>query len=155
MEEPPRTSKEGLFCISNVMDILFYGFTIGIICLCNFIVVLYGYGNGNLGDDCNRAFTSDCSLVFRARGALFATLTVLCLLHGITCRDLVYSTWSWNAFMRGRHNFYLYGSFVFGFILLIVVLYVPVLNHEVFKHDGISWEWGKIGFFLFLLFIYA
>ncbi|CAO3617317.1 unnamed protein product [Cunninghamella blakesleeana] len=142
MEEPPRTSKEGLFCVSNVMDILFYGVTVGIISLCNFIVVMYGEGNPNFGDDCNRGYSTECDMVFRARGALFATLTVLCLLHGITCRDLVHSTWSWRAFVYGRHNFYLYASFIFGFILLVVVLYVPVLNHGVFKHGGITWEWG-------------
>ncbi|KAI9303183.1 potassium/sodium efflux P-type ATPase [Cunninghamella echinulata] len=142
MEEPPRTSKQSLFCISNLMDILFYGFSIGIICLCNFIVVIFGYGNGNLGVECNRDYSTECALVFRARGALFATLTVLCLLHGITCRDLVHSTWSYNALVRGRQNYYLYASFLFGMVLLFIVLYVPVLNREVFKHDGISWEWG-------------
>ncbi|CAO3590612.1 unnamed protein product [Absidia cylindrospora] len=143
MTTPPRTSKQSLFCIANLMDILFYGFMIGLICLCNFIVVIWGMGNGyaSLGDDCNKHYSEECATVFQARGALFATLTVLNLLHGFTCRDLIHSTWSLKA-MRASQNWYLYASFVFGFVLLIVVLYVPVLNTDVFKHSGITWEWG-------------
>lgn len=143
MATPPRTSKQSLFCWSNLADILYYGFMIGLICFCNFVVVIWGYGNGNasLGVDCNKEWSEDCALVFQARGALFATLTVLNLLHGFTCRDLIHSTWSLKS-MRQTQNWYLYASFVFGFVLLIVVLYVPVLNRDVFKHEGITWEWG-------------
>ncbi|SAM09015.1 hypothetical protein [Absidia glauca] len=143
MTTPPRTSKQSLFCLSNMIDILYYGFMIGLICLCNFVVVIWGYGEGyaSLGDDCNKEWSEECALVFQARGALFATLTVLNLLHGFTCRDLIHSTWSFKA-MRRSQNWYLYASFVFGFILLIIVLYVPVLNRQVFKHEGITWEWG-------------
>lgn len=141
MLQPPRTEKQGLFSRSNLTDIIFYGFMIGVICLANFIIVLYGYGTGELGIDCNGHYNETCEEVYRARGALFATLTVIVLLHGFTCRDLRNSTWSLSA-LRGPQNKYLYWSTLFGFILLIIALYVPVLNTEVFRHSPISWEWG-------------
>ncbi|KAI8335704.1 potassium/sodium efflux P-type ATPase [Chlamydoabsidia padenii] len=143
MTTPPRTSKQSLFCWSNLADILYYGIMVGLICLCNYLVVIWGYGNGyaSLGVDCNKEWREDCTLVFQARGALFATLTVINLLHGFTCRDLLHSTWSISA-MRRSQNWYLYASFILGVILLVVVLYVPVLNRDVFKHEGITWEWG-------------
>jgi hypothetical protein len=31
-----------------------------------------------------------------------------------------------------------------GFITIFPVLYIPVINHVVFKHTGISWEWGIV-----------
>jgi potassium/sodium efflux P-type ATPase len=139
MLQPPRTEKDGLFSRSNLIDIIFYGFSIGVICLANFIIVLYGYGTGNLGVDCNGHYNDTCDEVYRARGALFATLTVIVLLHGFTCRDLCNSTWSLKA-LRGPKNKYLFWSTLFGFILLIVALYVPVLNTEVFRHKPITWE---------------
>lgn len=143
MKVAPRRRKEGLFAWSNVIDILFYGFMIGIICFCNFVIVIYGYGDGDLGERCNEGLFPGCELVFRARGTLFAVLTVLVLLHGFTCRNLIHSTWSWKAF-SGNHNKYLYWSFAIGFVLLIVTLYVPVLNTVVFKHSPIDWEWGMV-----------
>lgn len=141
MLQPPRSEKDGLFSKSNIIDILFYGISIGIICLMNFIVVIYGYGTGNLGSECNKGYNDTCEEVFRARGALFATLTIIVLLHGFTCRDLRNPTWSLAA-LRGPQNKYLFYSTGFGIILLIVALYVPVLNTKVFKHSPITWEWG-------------
>ncbi|KAI9276080.1 potassium/sodium efflux P-type ATPase [Sporodiniella umbellata] len=141
MLQPPRSSKDGLFSYSNMADIIFYGFSIGVICLLNFIVVLYGWGTGNLGVNCNKHYSESCEEVFRARGALFATLTVILLLHGFTCRDLRNSTWNWKA-LTGPQNKYLFYSTALGVALCIIVLYVPVLNTEVFKHRPITWEWG-------------
>ncbi|KAI8993380.1 potassium/sodium efflux P-type ATPase [Pilobolus umbonatus] len=141
MLEPPRSEKDGLFRLSNIIDILFYGFMIGAICLSNFVIVLFVYGTGNLGDSCNGRYNETCDEVFRARGALFATLTIIVLVHGFTCRDLRESTWSLKA-LRGPKNVYLFWSTLFGFVLLIITLYVPVLNRDVFRHLPIDWEWG-------------
>ena len=33
---------------------------------------------------------------------------------------------------------------MFGFVTLFPTLYIPILNHQVFKHTGISWEWGIV-----------
>ncbi|CAO3671887.1 unnamed protein product [Umbelopsis ramanniana] len=141
MKVPPRRRSDGLFAWSNVIDILFYGVMIGVICLLNFIVVVYGYGDGNLGQLCNEGLNPGCEQVFRARGALFAALTILILLHAFTCRDLIHSTWNWK-YLKRNHNKYLYYSFGIGFVLLLITLYVPVLNTSVFKQSPIDWEWA-------------
>ncbi|KAI9470000.1 MAG: potassium/sodium efflux P-type ATPase [Benjaminiella poitrasii] len=154
MLQPPRSKKDGLFSRSNLIDIIFYGFSIGIICICNFIIVLYAWGTGDLGVDCNGEYNDTCEQVFRARGALFATLTVIVLLHGFTCRDLRNPTWTWKA-LRGPQNKYLYYSTLFGLVLLVIVLYVPGLNTKVFKHRPISWEWGMTVASIFLYILVA
>lgn len=144
MKVPPRSTAEGLFSYSNLADLLFYGVMMGIICLLNFIVVVYGYGGGELGEDCNRVYSEICDVVFRARGAVFTALTVMILLHGFTCRDLYNPMWTWSAWTKKKQNKYLLWSFAAGFGLMIICLYVPVLNTVVFKHKGITWEWGMV-----------
>lgn len=127
---PPRTEKQSLFCRRNIIDILFYGVMMGLICLVNYAVVIYGYGKGSLGIDCNKSFNQNefrdtCVDVFRARGALFVTMTVLLLLHGHTCRDLVHPTWTYKGLTQ-KQNYYMYYSWLFGFGVMFIVLYVPV-----------------------------
>ncbi|KAL0094819.1 hypothetical protein F4703DRAFT_1820824 [Phycomyces blakesleeanus] len=143
MLQPPRTSKQALFARNNVIDILFYGVMIGGICLLNFVVVVWGWGTGNLGEGCNHRYNDSCEEVFRARGALFATLTLIILLHGFTCRDLYQPTWTWNA-MKNMNNKYLIWSTICGICLMLICLYVPVLNTDVFKQHPITWEWGMV-----------
>ncbi|CAO3590449.1 unnamed protein product [Absidia cylindrospora] len=140
---PPRPTSEGLFSRSNVVDILYYGVMMGLICLANFAIVIFGWGDGNLGSNCNLNYDEECFLVYRARGALFATMTVLLLLHGYTCRDLKHPAWSWKA-LTTKQNYYLHASTAFGFAIMFVTLYVPVLNTQVFRHSGITWEWGMV-----------
>lgn len=31
-----------------------------------------------------------------------------------------------------------------GFATVFPILYIPVINRKVFKHEGISWEWGVV-----------
>ncbi|GAA5801391.1 hypothetical protein HPULCUR_006837 [Helicostylum pulchrum] len=143
MTVPPRTDKESLFCYRNIIDILYYGVMMGLICLCNYVVVIYGYGDGDLGVNCNKEFNDTCKLVYRARGALFVTMTVLLLLHAHTCRDLVNPTWTYRGLTQ-KQNYYMYYSWLFGFGIMFIVLYVPVVNTTVFKHSGIGWEWGMV-----------
>ncbi|KAF7729875.1 hypothetical protein EC973_003609 [Apophysomyces ossiformis] len=140
---PPRGPKEGLFCWNNLIDILYYGIMMGLICFVNFVLVVYGFGTGDLGEDCNKGWNDTCGEVFRGRGCLFATMTVLLLLHGFTCRDLYNPTWTWKAF-TGPQNKYLYYSVGLGFVLMFIVIYVPVLNTEIFKHAPITWEWAIV-----------
>lgn len=40
-----------------------------------FVIVIYGAGNGNLGVECNRHHSDVCGAVYRARSTAFATLT--------------------------------------------------------------------------------
>lgn len=50
-------------------------------------------------------------------------------------------------------NKFLFCGIMAGFILTFPILYIPVINDVVFKHTGISWEWGVVFVegFLFVL----
>ena len=41
-------------------------------------------------------------------------------------------------------NKFLFWSISAGFFTIFPVLYIPVINDVVFKHKGISWEWGIV-----------
>merc|ERR1711877_88351 len=56
------------------MGMVVYGVWTAALCLAAFVLVLYGFGNGNLGENCNENLEG-CETVFRARATCFATLT--------------------------------------------------------------------------------
>lgn len=41
-------------------------------------------------------------------------------------------------------NKFLFFGIMTGFVLAFPILYIPVINHSVFKHTSISWEWGIV-----------
>lgn len=41
-------------------------------------------------------------------------------------------------------NQFLFWGIMAGFVLAFPILYIPVINHQVFKHSSISWEWGIV-----------
>ncbi|KAK3376083.1 hypothetical protein B0T24DRAFT_699154 [Lasiosphaeria ovina] len=41
-------------------------------------------------------------------------------------------------------NQFLFWAVLGGFVTLFPTLYNPVINHAVFRHTGISWEWGIV-----------
>jgi Na+-exporting ATPase len=41
-------------------------------------------------------------------------------------------------------NRFLFWGIMAGFVLAFPILYIPVINHSVFKHTAISWEWGIV-----------
>lgn len=43
-----------------------------------------------------------------------------------------------------RRNKFLFWAIIFGFITIFPTLYIPVINHVVFKHEGITWEWAVV-----------
>ncbi|KAJ1902124.1 hypothetical protein LPJ71_005598 [Coemansia sp. S17] len=93
---------------------------------------------------CNKGYSEECDLVFRARGAVFATLTLGILLHAYNCRRIRGPMWNWNMLKRFHENKFLLGGFISGTILCLLCMYVPGLNTSVLKMKGISWEWGVV-----------
>ncbi len=43
-----------------------------------------------------------------------------------------------------RRNPLLFWSILAGFLTIFPTLYIPVINHQVFKHTGITWEWSIV-----------
>ncbi|KAJ2157094.1 hypothetical protein GGF46_004746 [Coemansia sp. RSA 552] len=144
MDEPPRSPSSGLFTWEVQGDIIFYGFSIGLLSIANFWLVMNGFGDGNMGEGCNREYSESCDLVFRARGTVFATLTLAILLHAYNCRRIRGPMWNWTMVKRFHENKFLLGGATAGAILCILCIYIPGLNTDGLKMKGISWEWGIV-----------
>ncbi|KAE8224939.1 hypothetical protein CF319_g2243 [Tilletia indica] len=159
MERPPRSLKTGVFTLEVVADLFFYGFLMAGLCLANFTLVVYAWGNGELGIDCNSGLddAATCETVFRARSATFAVMTFGSLLLAWEVLDLRRSlfrmhkttTWYRQFFVDVWSNKFLFWSIIGGFLSVWPIIYIPGLNDVVFLHRPISWEWGMV--FLSLL----
>ena len=51
------------------------GLWMAALCLSAFSIVMFGFGDGNLGTGCNSDYSEECDLVFRARSTTFVCLT--------------------------------------------------------------------------------
>ncbi|KAJ2660222.1 hypothetical protein IWW48_003054 [Coemansia sp. RSA 1200] len=144
MDEPPRDPTSGLFTWEVLCDIAFHGMAIALLSIADFWVIISGFGNGDMGEHCNSEYSSACDLVFRARGAVFATLTIAILLHAYNCRRIRGPMWSFRMLRRVHENRILFFGFLSGIVLCLLCIYVPGLNTKVLKMKGFGWEWGVV-----------
>ncbi|KAI9504479.1 Na+/K+ P-type ATPase [Coemansia spiralis] len=144
MDEPPRSPTSGLFSWEVLSDITFYGFSIGLLSIADFWVVINGFGDGNMAQHCNKDYVEECDLVFRARGAVFATLTLGILLHAYNSRRIRGPMWNIRMLKRVHENKVLFFGFLSGTVLCLLCMYVPGLNTKVLKMKGVGWEWGVV-----------
>ncbi|KAK3319865.1 hypothetical protein B0T19DRAFT_478905 [Cercophora scortea] len=154
MRRPPRNLKHGIFTTEFCVDAVVYGLWIALLCLASFVLVIYAFGGeGNLGENCNDAYSSACDTVFRARATTFACLTWFALFLAWELIDTRRSFFAmhpstkhpYTQWMRDVwRNQFLFWAVVGGFVTLFPTLYIPVINRVVFKHSGISWEWGIV-----------
>jgi magnesium-transporting ATPase (P-type) len=145
-----------------MVDMLFYGLWIAALCLAAFSIVMFGFGDGNLGTSCNESYNPTCDTVFRARATTFACLTWFSLFLAWQMLDMRRSFFmmqpgSKKYFTQWAHdvwrNKFLFFAIMFGFVTIFPVLYIPVINDTVFRHKGISWEWGIVFIATFLFFV--
>ncbi|KAG9228796.1 putative calcium-transporting ATPase 3 [Amylocarpus encephaloides] len=153
MVRPPRDLRVGVFTWELICDKMLYGTFAGVLCLVSFIVVVFGAGNGNLGEDCNEAFNETCNVVFRARATVFAVLSFLLLVTAWEVKHFSRSLFNLDPvrfpgrlsiFKALTYNRFLLWAVVAGFVITFPVIYIPVINTVVFKHQGIGWEWGVV-----------
>ncbi|KAF2195685.1 sodium P-type ATPase-like protein [Zopfia rhizophila CBS 207.26] len=153
MKRPPQSLKRGVFTLEVMVDMLAYGLWVAALCLASFTLVLYAWGNDDLGENCNDVYSKRCDTVFRARATCFACLTWFSLFLAWEMVDMRRSFFmmqpsSKKYFTQWFHdvwrNKFLFWSIMAGFITIFPVLYIPVINTKVFKHRGISWEWGIV-----------
>lgn len=153
MRRPPQSLKRGVFTLEVMVDMLAYGLWIAALCLGAFSLVLFGFGDGNLGLNCNDSYSRDCDTVFRARATCFACLTWFALFLAWELVDMrrsffrmqpgskkYFTQWIYDV----RRNKFLFWSIIFGFVTIFPTLYIPVINHVVFKHAAITWEWAIV-----------
>merc|ERR1719487_1119413 len=160
MKRPPQSLKAGIFTWQIMIDMLVYGIWTAALCLAAFALVLFAFGNGNLGENCNEALEG-CETVFRARATCFATLTWFSLFLAWEVIDMrrsffrmqpdskkYFTQWFWDIW----RNKFLFSAVIFGLVMMFPLLYIPVINDYVFKHTGISWEWAVVFIEAFLWF---
>ncbi|KAJ5612306.1 hypothetical protein N7510_005500 [Penicillium lagena] len=166
MDRPPQ-SKQGIFTWEVIIDTLVYGVWMAALCLSAFSLVLYGWGDGNLAQGCNSNYEDifndfQCDTVFRARATTFTCMTWFALFLAWEMMNLRRSFFqmqpdSKKYFTQWMHdvwrNRFLFWGIMSGFVLAFPILYIPVLNRDVFKHTGISWEWGIVFVETFLFFL--
>ncbi|RAH43131.1 sodium P-type ATPase [Aspergillus brunneoviolaceus CBS 621.78] len=164
MDRPPQ-NKQGIFTWEVIIDTLVYGVWMAALSLSAFSLVLFAWGDGNLATGCNSDYTSACDTVYRARATTFVCMTWFALFLAWEMVDLRRSFFSLPATasenhsqsntktfvsrLRGwlaslRRNRFLFTGIMIGFVTTFPILYIPVINDVVFKHIGISWEWGVV-----------
>lgn len=155
LDRPPRSMKQGVFTLDLIRDQFVYGVLKGVLSLGAFMIVAYGasgQGFHALPPGCNEGVGEGCELVFRARATTFATLTFPLLVTGWEVKHFHKSLfamddrWSgpFSVFRTIYYNRFLFWSVIAGFVVTFPVIYIPYLNTEVFKHVGLTWEWGII-----------
>lgn len=153
LQRPPQSLKTGIFTTEFLVDMVVYGLWITALCLSSFTLVVYGFGDGNLGEGCNERYSESCELVFRARATTFACLTWFALFLAWEMVDMrrsffrmqpnskrYFTQWMFDVW----RNQFLFWAIVAGFVTLFPLIYIPTLNTVVFKHAPIDWEWGIV-----------
>lgn len=153
LQRPPHDLKRGVFSLELMCDMLVYGLWMSALCISSFVLVMFGFGDGNFGDDCNIAYSDRCDTVFRARATTFVSMTWFALFLAWEMVDMrrsffhmEFDSERWFAlWARGIwRNKVLFWAIMAGFLTVFPTLYIPVINRDVFKHEGISWEWGIV-----------
>lgn len=155
LQRPPRSLRSGVFTVDLVRDQLMYGTFMGSLCLTAFMLVAYassGKGFHNLAHGCNDGTGEICNPIFRARAATFATLSFLLLITAWEVKHFHRSLFNmdnrWSGplsvFKTVYHNRFLFWAVVAGFLATFPVIYIPYVNTAVFKHRGLTWEWGVV-----------
>lgn len=153
MLRPPHSLRIGVFTWELIVDKMIYGSLMGSLCLAAFVIVVYGAGAGDLGVSCNEGYNPTCDVVFRARATVFAVLSFLILVTAWEVKHFSRSLFALDpAKFPGPlgvakalwYNRFLFWAVVAGFAITFPVVYIPVVNLVVFKHKGITWEWGVV-----------
>ncbi|CAG9990231.1 unnamed protein product [Clonostachys byssicola] len=155
LKRPPRSLRTGVFTKDLVRDQMVYGTCMGAMCLMTFMLTAYASsGNGfhDLPHGCNESGDNGCDGVYRARAATFSTLSFLLLVTSWEVKHFHRSLFNmdprWpgplSVFKTVYHNKFLFWSVVCGFLATFPVVYIPYLNTRVFKHLGLTWEWGVV-----------
>ncbi|KEY66263.1 hypothetical protein S7711_09189 [Stachybotrys chartarum IBT 7711] len=155
MQRPPQNLKQGVFTPELMVDMVVYGLWMSALCLTSFVLVVYGFGRGSveLGEGCNDRWSPECETVFRARSTTFACLTWFALFLAWEMVNMRRSFFRMQPksklyFTQWMHdvwrNKFLFWAIMAGIVTMFPIIYIPGLNRLVFRHSGISWEWGIV-----------
>ncbi|KAH6632869.1 hypothetical protein F5144DRAFT_265247 [Chaetomium tenue] len=147
---PPQSLKYGVFTPEFLSDIAAYGIIMAIGLLSSFIIVIFGFYDGEFGHDCNLRYSPSCLGVFKARSTCYTAMMWMFVFFAWELVDsrlsffdgAIRDTKAWAK--RLWKNTFLFWSVVVGFLGVFPTLYIPVLNRRVFLHEGIGKEWGVV-----------
>ncbi|KAI0756012.1 hypothetical protein C8Q80DRAFT_1264131 [Daedaleopsis nitida] len=150
----PHNARRGILNFELFVDMAAYWTIIGGICLSSFVLVIWGFGGGDLGAGGYNDSREGCETVFRARATCFASEMVdmgrsVFWMHPRT--ETPYMQWMKDLWA----NQVLFWSVVIGFVATFPIVYIPVVNDKVFLHAPINWEWAIvfIGTLVFLVLV--
>ncbi|KAI4865718.1 potassium/sodium eff [Hypoxylon rubiginosum] len=162
MLRPPRSLRIGIFTKEIIIDKMAYGFFMGSLCIASFTSVVYTnmsniYGlspsKNILGHGCNAEYNSTCDTVYRARATTYATLSFLLLVTAWEVKHFTRSLFNmypemysgpFSVFKTVWRNKFLFGAVLAGFFITFPVIYLPVIDRRVFKHQAIGAEWAIV-----------
>ncbi|KAK0630510.1 hypothetical protein B0T17DRAFT_528595 [Bombardia bombarda] len=157
MQRPPHDLHIGIFTRELITDKFVYGTAMGGLCLAAFTSVAYTGVSGphiSTNHGCNETWSQGCEVAFRARATTFATLTFLLLVTAWESKHFTRSLFNmypekfkepWSVIRTVWLNRFLFWAVSAGFVVVFPVIYIPVVNRVVFKHDAITWEWAIVG----------
>nr|O13397.1 RecName: Full=Sodium/potassium exporting P-type ATPase 1 [Schwanniomyces occidentalis]AAB86426.1 P-type ATPase 1 [Schwanniomyces occidentalis] len=162
LEQPPNAT---IFTWEVIIDMIAYGFWMAVCCLVCFVCIVYGKGDGSLGENCNEGSDTGCNLVFRGRSGAFAAFTWCALLLAWECIHLRLSFFKMRPELENPwwkqlaidlwDNQFLFWSVMGAIVSVFPVVYIPVINNKVFLHAPIGYEWGLAVAFTILFLIGA
>ncbi|TQN65460.1 Sodium transport ATPase 5 [Colletotrichum shisoi] len=156
----PRQLNYDVFTHEFLFDMVVYGLLMAGCVLGAFTLVIFGFNDGNLGLGCNEGYWALCEPVFRARATSYTTMTWIFLLFAWELIDARRSLFymprgleAWAMHLWG--NPFLFLSVTIVFFVVFPTLYIPVLDHTVFMHHGIGWEWAIVFIDVFIFMVGA
>ena len=69
----------GVFTWEVMLDMTIYGLWAAALCLSSFSLVVFGFGDGNLGSGCNDSIENGCELVFRGQSYNVYLSNLVCI----------------------------------------------------------------------------
>ena len=135
LSRPPQSLKAGVFTLEVMLDMLVYGLWMSALCLSSFSLVMFGWGDGDLGSNCNDSYSEQCDTVFRARATTFVSLTWFALFLAWEMVNMRRSFFrmqpdSKRYFTQWMHdvwgNQFLFWAVIAGFVTVFPTLYIPV-----------------------------
>ena len=149
LRRPPQNLSYGVFTPEFLLDMVLYGLLMACCTIGSFVVVIYGFNDGNLGMQCNNRYSESCEAVFRARATSYTTMTWIFLLFAWELIDFRRSLFdmprgvkAWAAHFWS--NKFLFFAVTIVFAAVFPTLYIPVVNDVIFMHRPISWEWAVV-----------
>ncbi|KAF9022152.1 potassium/sodium eff [Hymenopellis radicata] len=136
---------QAIFTPMWYLDTIGYGVFMGAQTLATFVIVQYGIADGtsDIETKCNDALVGlqpGCEIVFKARGTAFATLQMILMMHGLTCKNLTRSLFKMNL-LENRLLLWSTGCLALS---VFPIIYIPAINDRVFQVDGLTWHWALV-----------